>query len=116
VYIADPRIPRKAAPMVFPSEASTMLNDEAGHETAGGGRGIGEKRGSNRTAGKPGYLYNFCGHMTKNNIRRIVNIGIIIECLQVPATAKSKHRWCCPESPGVLIDAYLLVAMQRMAA
>lgn len=31
-YIADPRIPRKAAPMVLPSVASTMLNEEAGHK------------------------------------------------------------------------------------
>jgi len=60
VYIADPRIPRKAASIVFPSVASTMLNEEAGHGAAEGeGRGTGKKNGSNRTTGKPGYLYNF---------------------------------------------------------
>jgi len=61
VYIAGPRIPRKAAPIVFPSVASTMLNEEAGHGAAEGeGRGTGKKlKGSNRTTGKPGYLYSF---------------------------------------------------------
>jgi len=34
--MADPIIARKAAPMVFQSVGSAMLNDEAGHETTGG--------------------------------------------------------------------------------
>jgi hypothetical protein len=44
-YIAEPRIPRKAAPRVFPSVGSTMLTEEAGHATTGGG---GRKTRGNR--------------------------------------------------------------------
>ena len=81
-YIADPRTPRKAAPMVFPSVASTMLNEEAGHETAGGGRETRKKRESNRTIGKPGYHYNFVH--TWRKVRYNLGIRGIIDCYGCP--------------------------------
>jgi len=40
-------------------------------------------------------------------IRRIADgYPTLVSCLRVPAIAKFKHRWCCLEFPGVLIDAY----------
>lgn len=69
-YMADPIIPRKAAPMVFPSVGSTILNDEAaGHETTkpleAKLKGYGEKK---RTSQKSqGIFINFV-HMMKGKM------------------------------------------------